>query len=138
MESGNLEQLISLIFKTQRTMHERMRKAMPKPLSSMLKLETLRYVAERQHPPMKEIADHLSITPPSATSLINALVDAGQLERIHDTKDRRLVRLRITQKGRKLLEKEFGDIVAYIKKDLSILNEQEIKNFIIILEKLSA
>ena len=73
---------MSLIFSVSRMIKEKYRDERQENISGM-KLETLRYIKENK-PLMKDIAEYLSITPPSATSLINHLVEAKLVERIHD------------------------------------------------------
>jgi len=130
--------IISLIFKTSRLIHEQLRKEKkhPNPFS-ILRLEVLRYIAEKKNPLMKEVADYFCITPPSATSLINPLVKSGTLKRVYDKSDRRIVRLSITSKGWKELEKGFDEVNNNMRKILTQLNINEKKNLIRILEKLS-
>lgn len=137
MPNSNLGQLTSMIFTTSRLIRERTKDREKIDPLSYLQLGTLRYVAEKDNPPMKDIADYLCITPPSATSLINSLVKAKQLERIHDKDDRRLIRLAITSKGKKRLGDGFKKITARLRKILSHLSEKERDDFIRILEKLS-
>jgi DNA-binding MarR family transcriptional regulator len=49
--------------------------------------------------PMGQIARILGITMPSATALVDRLVEAGLAEREHDTADRRVVRARASTAG---------------------------------------
>jgi MarR family 2-MHQ and catechol resistance regulon transcriptional repressor len=127
--------LIKLMFATGRIIRKRTeKKERPNPFS-ILQLETLAYIKEEK-PVMKEVADFLCITPPSATSLINKLVKAGMLERFFNKDDRRIVHLAITAKGEKMLRQEFNKVARHIRKILIKLNNQERKNLIRILEKL--
>lgn len=72
---------------------------------SMLHGQILRFVAEQKSVTMKDLARHLSITPPSATSLVECLVKKGWLARVTDKKDRRVVRICVTQSGRKMMRR---------------------------------
>lgn len=137
MPVPNIEQLISMIFTTSRMIRDRAKDREKIDPFSYLQLETLRYVAEKGNPSMKDIADYLCITPPSATSLINGLVKTKQLERVFDKDDRRLIRLAVTAKGRGTLEDGFKKITRRMQAVLSKLNEKERSDLIKILEKLS-
>ncbi|MCD6085676.1 winged helix-turn-helix transcriptional regulator [bacterium] len=130
--------IISLIFKTNRLIHKRLRKE-KRHLDpfSVLRFEVLRYITEKKNPLMKEVADYFCITPPSVTSLIDSLVKSGVVKRIYDKNDRRAIRLFITLKGKKELEKGINKINNNMKKVLKQLNAKELKNLIKILEKLS-
>ena len=64
----------------------------------------LRAVSECETPPrMTEIASLLEVVPRSATSMVDALEDAGLISRIPDRSDRRSTFVQLTQSGRDLL-----------------------------------
>jgi DNA-binding MarR family transcriptional regulator len=67
-------------------------------------VEVLRFVHEEGSPTMRAIASYLHIAAPSATALVNQLVDGGYLRRVSDEHDRRQVRLSLTPKAKKALE----------------------------------
>jgi len=137
MQYTDIGQLISMIFTASRLIRERAKDREKIDPFSFLQLETLRYVAEKDNPSMKDIADYLCITPPSATSLINSLVKTKQLERIHDKDDRRFVRLVVTSKGKAALASGFKKITTRMRRVLSNLNAKERSDLFKILEKLS-
>ncbi|MFI5260438.1 MAG: MarR family winged helix-turn-helix transcriptional regulator [Candidatus Paceibacteria bacterium] len=68
-----------------------------------LHIETMIYIRDHEGPAMRAIADHLSITAPSATSLVSVLVKNGLVRREQDTRDARASRIYLTKKGEKLL-----------------------------------
>jgi len=86
---------------------------------------------------MKDIADYLCVAPPSATSLINSLVEARQIERSYDKNDRRFVRLVVTPKGKTALASGFKKITTKMRRALSKLNAKERSNLFKILENIS-
>jgi len=135
--STTLEKLVSMIFTTSRLIRERSGNQEKIDPFSILQLETLRYVDEKENPSMREIADYLCITAPSATSLINTLVKSKRLLRIHGKADRRLVRLAITPKGKEALVIGFKKITKRMQTILSNLDEKEKADLIMILGKLS-
>ena len=137
MSTTNLEKLVSMIFTTSRLIRERSGNQEKIDPFSMLQLETLRYVDEKENPSMREIADYLCITAPSATSLIDTLVKSKRLLRIHGKADRRLVRLAITPKGKEALVIGFKKITKRMQTILSNLDEKEKADLIMILGKLS-
>jgi DNA-binding MarR family transcriptional regulator len=59
-----------------------------------------------------EIARRLLVSAPVITRLAGGLVDAGLLERGHDPKDRRSVRLTLTRSGRRRAAAMRRDLVA--------------------------
>lgn len=138
MKKDKIDYLVSQLFATGRIIQEHTKSRNKIDPFSHLQLETLRYVAEKDNPSMKEIASYLCVTSPSATSIINWLVKAGQLKRIYDAKDRRIVRLNITAEGKIVLGRCFKKILGRMQEVLKNLNEKEINDFIKILEKLSS
>lgn len=70
-----------------------------------LRIETMVYIRDHAGVPMKDVAAYLSITAPSATSLVNALVKAGYVERRADPTDKRTSRVYLTRQGKAKLEK---------------------------------
>ncbi len=134
--TARLEQISQLIFGLSRQLKELMQAHHSADLS-MLHLGTLHYVAEQGQPLMSDIAKHLCITRPSATSLINGLVKSGHLRRLHDRLDRRSVRLTLTAQGKKTLTQGFGQMNKQLHQLLEILNPLEQKQMIVILTKLT-
>lgn len=130
---NNDERLISLFFNMGRNMRHHSPKHDP---MSLLKFETLRYVAEAKRIQMKEIANLLSITAPSATSLINGLVKTGALKRVHNDNDRRSVYLEITAEGKKFVEQGRKQLFTSVACCLNSLTSKEKESLITILEKI--
>jgi DNA-binding MarR family transcriptional regulator len=130
-----IDRAITLIFSVSRMIKEKYQDDRRKSISGV-KLETLRYIKENK-PLMKDIAEYLSITPPSATSLVNHLAQAKLVERVHDGEDRRIVRMNITDLGKKKFNEGMEMVADRMKKVLSPLNTGEKENLIKILEKIS-
>lgn len=132
-----IDKITTLIFNVSRKIHFNIKNERPeKDLWSMVRLEALRFVSENKNPTMRELADYLSITPPSTTTLISPLIKDKMLKRIEDKVDRRKTRLVISAKGEKYFYDSYKQLNEYMKKSLLILNEGEQKNLILILEKL--
>jgi len=132
-----IEQIISLFFTTSRLIYKESTKDKDRPdFFSFLQLEVLGYIKENKKLSMKKVASFLSVTPPSATSLISRLVKVGVLRRFFDEKDRRTVLLSLTPKGEVALNREFKKVSAQMQKTLMKLNSKEQKNLIEIFQKL--
>lgn len=138
MKQTNVNKLISLFFTTSRIIREHAEGHDRVDPLSFLRLETLRFVAEKKSPTMRNIADYLCVTPSSATSLINGLVKDGELKRTEDETDRRIIRLTVTTKGEDRIKEGFKQVSSRMKNILTKLDEKEINAFIKILEKLAA
>ena len=53
---------------------------------------------------MSEIAKALSVTTPAATGIVGRMVRAGFIKRVAGIKDRRVIRIELTKKGRKIVD----------------------------------
>lgn len=82
---------------------------------------TLHFVCFNDECKTSEIAECLVVSRPDATRIVNNLVNKGFIKRVFDKKDRRVIRLKITNDGKKAFEG--------IKKEL-------VKNFSEILKKM--
>lgn len=136
-KNSEVDHLVSMIFTAKRFILENIKDSEKIDPFSFLRLEVLRFIKDKKNPTMKDVAAYLHVTPPSATSLVNALVDKGFAKRIKDKKDRRIIHLALTDKGVKYFNKEFARIAKKIKEIYSKLSKKEIKELIKILEKLS-
>ena len=95
------------------------------PSCSFLDIAMLKAAAEHNNPSMKDIADMLRIAGPSATVMIDRLVENGELVRMEDKDDRRMVRIGITDAGKKILKSGMRDSIAGMDKLLAVLDDRE-------------
>jgi DNA-binding MarR family transcriptional regulator len=70
--------------------------------ASLAQMKALVQLAEYGPQTMGELARGLGITTPSATGLVNPLVEMGHVTRERDPNDRRVVRVRLSDDARKL------------------------------------
>lgn len=132
------EKIISRMFNIGRAINKQfLEENKRKNRLSILQIETLRYVRENQGVLMKDLAWHLFITPPSATSLVNELVRAKLVGRSSSKKDRRITGISLTKKGKKVLEKTMIQKMEKIREKIDKLTAKE-KNFLLkVFEKLA-
>lgn len=122
--------ILSLMFAIGRRMrHEREQ-------YSMLHFYTLRYIEGQGKPFMHDVAAHLCITPPAATLLIDGLVKDKMIIRSFDKKDRRAVRVALTERGKRFLAHGTRKKMRALNNIFSILTIKEQKQLIAILEKI--
>ncbi len=103
---------------------------------SFFRIKVLDFVANQAKPTMKDVADNFGISCPSATAVIERLVELKYLRRAKDSKDRRLIRLELTTKGKNILTKGIKDLSKRIKSMLVGLNKEEKEELRIILNKI--
>ena len=96
-------------------------------------IDTLSYIAEKGTPSMKEIANHLKITPPSATSIVETMQKKNLITRVVNDKDRRTIRVALTSKAWKLFKSLHERKFTVFTKMFSKLRNNERQQFIKIL-----
>jgi DNA-binding MarR family transcriptional regulator len=133
---SDMEELISNMFIMGRFMRDKLHKNIDAGQCSMLEFETMKYVKEAGRPHMRDVARNFHVTPPAATLLIESLVEARLLERVLDQNDRRSVRVALTLKGKKTLDRGIAKKVGEIKKIFSVLTPTERTQFVSIMKKI--
>lgn len=134
MES-QIDRLVSLIFATNRLLHEQKDQGEGKTCS-YLHLVTLAYIKKKK-PLMKDIAGLLGIAPPSATSLVGTLAKTKLVKRQTDVSDRRIVRIEITKKGEGYLETYKQKAAERLQQNLKRLTLGEQKQLASSLKKIT-
>ena len=83
-----------------------------------------------------EIGERLQIPRPQMTHLIDKLVALDMVERQPDARDRRIINIALTGKGKTLLKKHRRMIEDTIKKSLTSLTDEELEELSTSLRKL--
>lgn len=105
MKETDAKQLENLMMSFRRLLIDSIRKELQSTIKcTTVQWEAMRFIADEKEPTMKDLAEMLSITPPSATSLVNHLSRKGLIKRKLDDVDRRTVRIIPTQKTHDLLQ----------------------------------
>ncbi len=125
--------IVSLLFGIGRKMRDGEGEA---PRYAMLHFHALRYIEGKGKPLMRELAAFLRVTPPAATLLVEGLVKDGLLARSLDVKDRRAVRIMLTQKGKTFLAQGIRKKMRTLKKLFSVLSPKEHDQLIALLRKI--
>jgi DNA-binding MarR family transcriptional regulator len=74
------------------------------PELTMPQMNLLMVVREREQASVKDLATALQVSPPSASSMVDRLVDVGVLTREQSQVDRRGVAIRLTEAGRERID----------------------------------
>lgn len=133
------EELVPLVFGAIRSVHAHLNRQHRLDLlgSSPLQLQALGFIKKQGSPLMKEVADFLSITPPSATSLIDGMVKDGLLVRHFDSADRRVVHLHATAKGQRLLKIGWLKMTEHMREMFACLSEKEKRQMLATYKKIA-
>ena len=132
---NDIDEFIDLIFVINRLTKEGLENEKGSP--SYIQLQALSFISRQEKPIIKNLAEYLNITAPSATFLINNLIKLELVNRLHNTQDKRMVHLVISKKGKKELAKSFLKSKKHLYKKLSLLSARERKSFILILKKIT-
>jgi len=89
----------------------------------------LKLLAKSGDLPMSEIGRKVHISKSNMTSLIDKLVDKGLAERLPDQNDRRVINISITDKGKNILSDWRKYSNDEIKKNLSVLSDEDLEIF---------
>jgi len=79
---------------------------------------------------MGELSNNAQVAMPSMTEMIDKLEEHGMAERYRDTNDRRVVKVRLTSKGKKLRKEFMQKRLKDMKELFGKLNKQELDELI--------
>ncbi|MCL5784172.1 MAG: MarR family transcriptional regulator [Patescibacteria group bacterium] len=103
---------------------------------TLYQLHALGFIAKQKEIRMADFAQHFSITMPSATALINKLVEEGLLKRIENKEDRRVVQIKLSQKGEKVVKEIARHRNDKLSRILSFIPEDDKTELLRIVEKI--
>ena len=130
-------QLTDAIFTFSRLMKEKMGAKSDLANLSMVQLQTLFLLKRCETCPMKKIADYAQVELPSATNLVDTLVELDLVKRNTDNQDKRVVNVVLTHKADAFLEKIKKERKEKMETLLMPLSNIDKKQFLKILQKLT-
>ena len=101
-----------------------------------VQMHALLIIKEHAGLTMKEFAESLHITSPSATSLVNRLVKLKWVKRSADKKNRKLVRLHVSEEGLVIVSTKMKEHTHMMRELFSLLTKADQKTFDRILQNL--
>ena len=84
---------------------------------------------------MSELSNNAHLTLPNMTTIINGLTKKGLAKRRRDTKDRRIVRVHLTDQGKKMVYEFMSKRAEELEKSLGSLSEKDRKELFSAMEK---
>ena len=88
--------------------------------------------------PVGELAEKMSVRPPTATGLTDRLIRQSLIERRTDPSDRRVVKVALTQEGRRVLGEIEAASRAYLDAIFGRMGEERVKELIELLDEFTA
>ena len=103
---------------------------------TMAQFKLLLLIASRNGQRVGDLAQRLSVTPPTVTTLLDRLAEQGFVRREDDPIDRRLVIARLTAHGRRLLQRLNVHAEAALAECVSDLSDHDLRCLLVGLEAL--
>ncbi len=129
MNNNKIEELMSTMLQLGKLMsHRQQEHGMDK--TTMFQFITLQAIKQEPDVKVSGFCQNMKISKSSATQLIERLVKAGFIKRIRSTKDRRVVKLVITDAGEKELRKLRREVINKMKTLLSRIPERDVDELI--------
>jgi DNA-binding MarR family transcriptional regulator len=85
----------------------------------------LAFVNRNEGSSLWEVANHMGLTPPSTSRLVDGLIERGLMARKDHPADRRRVKLTVTRHGLDILEASTQGALSYLADKLSSLDNDE-------------
>jgi len=107
--------------------YKRFMKDMPVSIISKQEFGLLHLINNHDCNTMSYYSKKIMISKPNLTVVADKLIQENLIERTYDPKDRRVIILKITEKGKNVLEEHKIKIREVIVKKFDLLNDEEIK-----------
>lgn len=132
---ASVDDIVQSVYQLGRTMRKRMLTHDASGLH-MGQMHALLFISEKPGITMKELAKALHVASPSATSFIDRLVKLRLVARLSDDSNRRLVRLKLTEAGSKMLKEKMSQRRRMFMELLSTLSASDRESLRVILGKI--
>lgn len=136
------------IFTTGKVIHDRILKIQSNQLASdscetfgelsVSQLHVVRLVRKHGALVMSELAELLGVSPPSASTMVDRLVDKGILSREHSTEDRRKVVVRISPEATQKIESVETSVLQLFEDLVEKLGPATTRQWCQVLEQINA
>lgn len=97
---------------------------------SVPQFRTLLFIRRNPGASLSDVAEHLGLTPPSASTKIDGLVSRGLVKRRESKNDRRRIQLTLTNAGEAMLARAGQETQAHLAERLAVLSETEIEQIV--------
>ena len=126
----DIEQLFVTMMQFGKLMSQHAQESHEERTATMLQLMALQYLIEQPNGTVTEVGNLLELSKSSSTQLVERLVKAGLVKRIHDEEDRRIVRLNITENGKKEFITIKSRIIEEMQRVFSKIPSKDLCEFI--------
>ena len=134
MVTQHLRTIKALFFATRQRIREKLAADDCDDPNAWVRHEALYFIATHNGPTMRDVALFLHIRPSSATSLVGHLMRSGLVERKVDKKDKRVVRMFPSLRGRTVLKRYDARSLKAMGEVFSVLSKRKMEELIVLLE----
>lgn len=131
------DKIMEVIFEISRGIREKMSFDCHAAQLTVLQLQALILISKNKIMSMGDIAAEFKISLPTATVLLDKLVNFNLIERLKSKTDRRVVNVSLTDKGKELLKKALKERHVKFNKMLSYISLGDKKSLLKVLENIS-
>ncbi|WP_241760274.1 MarR family winged helix-turn-helix transcriptional regulator [Thermoplasma volcanium] len=103
---------------------------------SITEFTIMRHLIENGPMSMAAIASLINVTPGWITGVVDKMEEKNLVTRNRDSTDRRIIKIAITDRGREVYENAKKNHYAFIRKALAELNENELQQTYVLLQKM--
>lgn len=107
-----------------RSMRGYMHYARDKGLSRSM-LGTLFHLSHRDHAGVSDLGEHLGVSSPAASQMLERLVEEGLIQRVEDPDDRRMKKITMTEKGYQVMKESVSARLGWLEDLTAELSEED-------------
>jgi DNA-binding MarR family transcriptional regulator len=100
---------------------------LPGKRASYVEVPILNILMNRGPLPISEIGRRLRISKPNMTTIIDKLIRGGKVRRMPDKKDRRVIRIEVTESGGRFMKEHKRQVKEQIKRNLMGLKGRDLR-----------
>lgn len=120
-------ELAKVIFSMMPTMNRKIFRQLPQCDYPKQKLRLLHTVHHHNDESMSFYCEHLYISKPNLSKLVDSMIEEGLLERHQDKKDRRVTRIMITDEGNEIMKDHFTRMTENVAQLFEVFSDEEVE-----------
>ncbi len=128
MKIDTPSKLTTLTLEFSRGLRQYMHQCIKDDKANFLQIHALALIADHKGMTMKQFAEHMKITSPSATSFIDRLVKLKWVRRVSSIKNRKTIRIALTPAGKKILVTKSKERAAFMRRIISLIPAEDQKH----------
>ncbi|WP_010236694.1 MarR family winged helix-turn-helix transcriptional regulator [Clostridium arbusti] len=131
--NNSLEEVVDKLLLLLPTMEKRLIRPLEleiKPSLSLLQYNALFMMKNNEILTMSELSNKMLISKQQLTPMIDKLIDNGLVERMINSKDRRIINVKLSEGGDKFLRDAKSEMTIKLKKRMEVFNKNEMNTLL--------